>query len=77
MDVYDRVVRGGRVAVIAAIEDPAVRAYLSGSILAGSWYDLFAHAALDLAAADLRKMPAWESVASASALQAEEHRASE
>src|SRR5438046_1248080 len=71
MDVYDRIVPGGRQAVLAAIEDEPTRAYLSGPILAASWYDLFAHAALDLAAADLRKMAAWESVASASALQAE------
>jgi hypothetical protein len=72
MAVYDRIVPGGRAAVLEAIDDPFVRAYLSGPILAASWYDLFAHAALDLAAADLRKMPAWDSVASASALQAEE-----
>lgn len=69
--VYDRIVPGGGAAVLAAIEDPSVRAYLSGPILAASWYDLFAHAALDLAAADLRKMPVWESISSASALQAE------
>jgi hypothetical protein len=72
MDVYDRIVPGGRRAVLAAIEDRATREYLSGPILAASWYDLFAHAALDLAAADLRAMAAWESVASASALQAED-----
>jgi len=71
MDVYDRVVPGGRAAVIAAIDDEAIRSYLSQPILAASWYDLFAHAALDIAAADLRKKSAWESVASASALQAE------
>ena len=70
MAVYDRIVPGGSRAVLAAIEDKATRAYLSGPILAASWYDLFAHAQLDLAAADLRKMPAWESVATASAMQA-------
>ena len=71
MAVYDRIVPGGRQAVLAAIDDRAVREYLSGPILAASWYDLFAHAALDIAAADLRKMAPWESVASASAMQAE------
>ncbi|MGZ3424133.1 MAG: hypothetical protein ACXWUG_07565 [Polyangiales bacterium] len=71
MDVYDRVVPGGRAAVLAAIEDPTVRAYLSGPILAASWYDLFAHALLDIAAADVRKLPVWESLSNASALQAE------
>jgi hypothetical protein len=71
MAVYDRIVLGGRKAVIAAIDDPAVREYLGQPILAASWYDLFAHAALDISAADLRKMAPWESVASASALQAE------
>jgi hypothetical protein len=71
MAVYDRVVPGGRAAVLAAIDDRAVRDYLSGPILAASWYDLFAHAALDVAAADLRRMPPSESVASASAMQAE------
>ncbi len=70
MEVYDRVVIGGSAAVLAAIDDPAVREYLSRPILAASWYDLFAHAALDFAAAEVRRMPAWESVASASALQA-------
>jgi hypothetical protein len=70
MAVYDRIVPGGSKAVLEAIDDGAMRKYLSQPILAASWYDLFAHAALDLAAADLRKMPAWESVASASALQA-------
>jgi hypothetical protein len=69
--VYDRLIPGGRQAVLAAIDDAKVRAYLSGPILASGWYDLFAHAELDLAAADLRKMPAWDSVASASALQAQ------
>jgi hypothetical protein len=72
MAVYDRMVPGGRQAVIAAIPDGDVRAYLSGPILAASWYDLFAHAMLDLAAADLRQMPGFESVASASGAQAEE-----
>lgn len=71
MDVYDRIVPGGRQAVLAAIEDRAVREYLSGPILAASWYDLFAHAALDIAAADVLGMPAWQSVARASGLQAE------
>ena len=71
MDVYDRIVPGGRKAVLAAIDDEPTRTYLSGPILAASWYDLFAHAALDLAAADLLDLPAWESVARASALQAE------
>jgi hypothetical protein len=71
MAVYDRIVPGGSRAVLAAISDPGSRAYLEKPILAASWYDLFAHAQLDLAAAELRKMPAWESVASASALQAE------
>ncbi len=71
MAVYDRIVPGGSAAVLAAIDDAPTRAYLSGPILAASWYDLFAHAQLDLAAADLRKMPAWESVATASAMQAE------
>jgi hypothetical protein len=70
MAVYDRVVAGGSRAVLDAIDDRAVREYLSGPILAASWYDLFAHAYLDVVAADLRKMPASESVASASALQA-------
>jgi hypothetical protein len=70
MAVYDRIVPGGRQAVLQAIADPATRAYLSGPILAASWYDNFAHAALDIAAADLRKMPASESVATASAMQA-------
>ena len=72
MAVYDRIVPGGRAAVLAAIEDVAVREYLSGPILAASWYDCFAHAVLDIAAADVRKMTAWESVATASALQAEQ-----
>jgi hypothetical protein len=70
MAVYDRVVPGGRRAVLEAIDDPGVRRYLEGPILAASWYDLFAHAYLDVAAAELRGMPATESVASASALQA-------
>jgi hypothetical protein len=70
MDLYDRIVPGGRQAVLRAIDDRDVREYLSGPILAGSWYDLFAHAYLDVAAADLRKMAATESVASASARQA-------
>lgn len=70
MAIYDRVVPGGSAAVLAALDDPAVRDYLSAPILAASWYDLFAHAALDRAAAGLRRMPAWESVASASAIQA-------
>ena len=70
MAVYDRIVPGGRQAVLEAIEDSSVRAYLSGPILAASWYDLFAHAYLDVVAADLRKMPATDSVASASSLQA-------
>ena len=69
--VYDRIVPGGRQAVLDAIDDPGVREYLSGPILAASWYDLFAHAYLDVVAAELRKMPATDSVASASALQAE------
>ena len=72
MAIYDKMVPGGRDAVIAAIPDEAVRAYLRGPILAASWYDLFAHAMLDIAAADLRKMAAFESVASASGAQAEE-----
>ncbi len=71
MAVYDLVVDGGRQAVLDAIDDLRVRAYLSGPILAASWYDLFAHAYLDVAAAELRKMPATDSVASASAMQAE------
>ncbi|UJR82851.1 hypothetical protein [Sandaracinus amylolyticus] len=71
LDVYDRVVPGGRRAVLDAIDDADVRAYLSGPILAASWYDLFAHAYLDIVAAELRKMPASESVSSASALQAQ------
>ena len=70
MAVYDSLVPGGRDAVIAAIDDERVREYLRQPILAASWYDLFVHAALDLAAADLRKMTAWDSVASASAIQA-------
>jgi hypothetical protein len=71
MAVYDQVVPGGRRAVIAAVEDPAVREYLSQMFLAVGWYDLFAHAALDIAAGDLRRMSPWESVASASRLQAQ------
>jgi hypothetical protein len=71
MAVYDRVVPGGKDAVLAAIEDPAFRAYLSGPILAASWYDLFAHVALDIAAADVRRMSPFESVMTASSLQAE------
>jgi hypothetical protein len=71
MDVYDRIVPGGRDAVLAAIDDTELRKYLSGPILAASWYDCFAHAALDIAAADVRSMTAWDSVATASALQAE------
>jgi hypothetical protein len=70
MAVYDRVVPGGRRAVLEAVDDPATRSYLSQLILAVGWYDLFAHAALDLAAADLRGMDPGESLASASALQA-------
>ncbi len=72
MAVYDRVVPGGSRAVLAAIDDPGVREYLSAPILAASWYDLFAHAYLDVVAAELRKMPASESVATASALQAKD-----
>lgn len=72
MAVYDKLVPGGSRAVLAAIEDPATREYLSQPLLAASWYDLFAHAALDFTAAELRKMPAWESVATASAQQAQD-----
>jgi len=71
MAVYDRIVRGGHLAVLEAIDDRDVRAYLAGPIMASSWYDLFAHAALDLAAADVLKMQAWESVSNASSLQAQ------
>jgi hypothetical protein len=70
MAVYDATVTGGSAAVIEAIDDPEVRAYLGGTILAASWYDLFAHAYLDIAAAGVRKMPVTESLARASALQA-------
>jgi hypothetical protein len=72
MAVYDRIVPGGREAVIDAIDDAQVRTYLRQPILAASWYDLFVHAALDLAASDLRKMTAWDSVATASAMQADD-----
>jgi len=71
MAVYDRMIEGGSRAVLAAIPDPVVRAYLSGPLLRASWYDLFAHAELDLAAARLRNLPGPQSVASASAAQAE------
>jgi hypothetical protein len=70
MAVYDRVVPGGRRAVLEAVGDPATRVYLSQLIVAVGWYDLFAHAVLDLAAADVRRMDPGESVASASAMQA-------
>jgi len=72
MATYDRVVPGGSRAVVEAITDTVARAYLSKPILAATWYDLFSHALLDIAAADLLKIPAWESVAAASALQAED-----
>jgi hypothetical protein len=71
MAVYDRIIPGGSRAVLDAIADPAVRQYLSGPLLAATWYDLFAHAELDLAAARLRSLPAWQSVSTASAAQAE------
>jgi hypothetical protein len=71
MEVYDRIFPGGRAAVLAAVEDREVRDYLTRPILASSWYDLFAHAALDIAAADIQNIPAFESVAKASGLQAE------
>src|SRR5262249_27237813 len=71
MAIYDHIVPGGKRAVLAAIPDAAVRDYLSRPLLAAEWYDLFAHAALDIAAADLRHMQPWESVASASATQAQ------
>src|SRR5678816_1518355 len=71
MAVYDRLVDGGSRAVLDAIPDAAVRDYLGGPLLAASWYDLFAHAELDLAAAKLRNLPAWQSVSTASAAQAE------
>jgi len=71
MAVYDRIVPGGRKAVLAAVDDPAVREYLSQMIMAVGWYDLFAHAALDIAAADVLEARPWESLASASRLQAQ------
>jgi hypothetical protein len=71
MAVYDKIIPGGRAAVLEAVSDEATREYLKQPILAASWYDLFAHAALDIAAADLQEMQAWQSVAAASALQAE------
>jgi hypothetical protein len=71
MAVYDRLIDGGSRAVLDAIPDAAVREYLSGPLLRASWYDLFAHAELDLAAAKLRNLPGSQSVASASAAQAE------
>jgi hypothetical protein len=71
MAVYDRMIPGGSAAVMEAIPDAAVRDYLRGPLLRASWYDLFAHAELDLAAARLRNLPGSQSVASASAAQAE------
>jgi hypothetical protein len=72
MAIYERTVPGGRAAVVEAIEDPRARAYLEQPILAASWYDLFVHAALDIAAADLLGMKPRESVAIASGQQAHE-----
>lgn len=72
MAIYDRMVPGGRAAVLEAIEDPRVRAYLSQPILAASWYDLFVHAALDIAAADVLDLSPRDSVATASGRQAHE-----
>jgi hypothetical protein len=71
MATYDKLVPGGRQAVVGAIADRAVREYLSQMILAVGWYDLFAHVELDLAAADLLRLPPNVSVANASRVQAQ------
>jgi hypothetical protein len=53
----DHAVRGGYDAAVAAIADPAARAFLAQRFLASEWYDAYPGALLELTAAKLRGVP--------------------
>ncbi len=53
----DSTVRGGFAAAVAALEDPAARAFFAQQFRSSDWYDAYPGALLEAAAARLRGVP--------------------